>query len=138
MVKIFIDSDVLLDFFFDREPFADDAEQILTLCEKNIISGTVTAVILSNMYYVLRKTASHQQVIDSLQWLLQIVDVAAIDKLIVLQALQSSFTDFEDALQNFSAKTIPSLTTIVTRNITDYKESEISVLTPKAFLATLH
>jgi len=31
--KLLIDTDVILDFFFDREPFAEKATRIFSLCE---------------------------------------------------------------------------------------------------------
>lgn len=40
----------------------------------------------------------------NLKKLLQFVEISQIDKGVVLQALQSEFKDFEDALQNFSAQ----------------------------------
>jgi len=35
MENVLIDTDVILDFFFDREPFAEFATDILNLCEEN-------------------------------------------------------------------------------------------------------
>lgn len=53
-----------------------------------------------------------------------------INKQTVLEALNSNFKYFEDALQNFSAKNEKGIEIIVTRNIKDYKASELSVMTP--------
>ena len=66
MDKILIDTDVILDFFFEREPFAENASKILSLCEKGIVKGFVTPVMISNVYYLLRKTAKHEKVIENL------------------------------------------------------------------------
>lgn len=104
MEKILIDTDVILDFFFDRKPFSDDSSQILSLCELNKIQGYVTPVIISNIYYLLRQTAKHEKVIEKLQQLLTFVDVLVMDKNIIIQALNSTFKDFEDALQNYAAE----------------------------------
>ena len=57
MEKILIDTDVILDFFFDRKPFSEHAEQIFSLCESKKIKGFITPVICSNTYYLLRQTA---------------------------------------------------------------------------------
>lgn len=59
MQKALIDTDVILDFYFDRKPFSDNAEQVLALCESREIRGFITSVIISNVYYLLRKTATH-------------------------------------------------------------------------------
>ena len=39
MENLLIDTDVILDFFFDREPFSEFATDILNLCEENKIKG---------------------------------------------------------------------------------------------------
>jgi predicted nucleic acid-binding protein len=136
MESILIDTDVILDFFFDRQPFSDDAALIFSLCEKKKIKGYVTPVIYSNTYYLLRQTAHHDKVINKLKQLLSITDVLTMDKEVVIQALNSGFTDFEDALQNFSALKNGDISVIVTRNIKDYKTSKIGVLTPDYYLKT--
>ena len=138
MTRILIDTDVILDFFFDRKPFSDDASQILNLCEKNKVKGFVTPVIVSNIYYLLRKTAHHSNVIESLKTLMNIIDISNIDKDTILLALNSDFKDFEDALQNFSAQKDSQINIIITRNIKDFKSSKLSVMTPEIFLKTLN
>ncbi len=135
MKNILIDTDVILDFFFDRAPFSEDASKILSLCEKGHIKGFVTPVLISNVYYILRKTAKHEKVIGGLKKLLQIVDVALINREIVLDALHGAFKDFEDALQHFSAQYRKEISVIVTRNTKDYKTSSLSVMTPGSLLA---
>ncbi len=134
MKKVFIDTDVILDFLFDRTPFSEQSSQLLSLCEKGDIHGYVTSITLSNIYYLLRKTASHEKVIDSIKLLLKIIDVKTTDKKTVLEALNSGFKDFEDALQNFSAQNDEKIRVIITRNIRDYKLSDLSIMTPEAFL----
>lgn len=134
MEKVLIDTDVLLDFFFDRLPFSDYAAQVLDLCEQKTIQGFATPVIVSNVYYILRKTAKRDFVIDKLNQLLNIIDVAAMNRIVVLKALNSNFKDFEDALQYFSAVEQSGIQLILTRNVKDYKHSELAVLTPEAFL----
>lgn len=134
MDKVLLDTDVILDFFFDREPFADYAATVLNLCEENKIKGFTTPVIISNVYYLLRKTAKHSVVIEKIKQLLTLIDVIQIDKTAVLNALNSEFKDFEDALQNFSAVENREIEIILTRNINDFKKSELAILTPETYL----
>ncbi len=103
MNKVLIDTDVILDFFFDRKPFSEHATKIFSLCELKIIQGFVTPVIFSNVYYLLRQTAKHEKVIEKLSQLLTITDVLIIDKEVLIHALSSKFKDFEDAIQNYAA-----------------------------------
>lgn len=134
MKKILVDTDVILDFFFDRKPFSENSTIILNLCENKIIEGYVTPVIISNIYYLLRRNAKHEKVIEKLKLLLTILNVLKMDKSTIEKALNSDFKDFEDALQNFSAVNFGEIEAIITRNIKDYKRSEIGVLTPESFV----
>ena len=134
MDSVLIDTDVILDFFLDREPFADFASEVLSLCEHKEISGYVTPVILSNTYYILHTTAKHEKVIEKLRLLVSILDVLSMDKKTVEHALRSDFKDFEDALQNFAAEQNPKVKVVLTRNLKDYKNSALSVMTPESYL----
>lgn len=134
MNKILLDTDVILDFLFDRKPWSDDAAAIFTLCEKGKIMAFVTPVMLSNLYYILRKTASHRKVMEKLSALLSITDVLTMNREIVLQAIHSGFQDFEDALQNYSAMHGGEVGIIITRNVNDYKTSSLAVKSPESFL----
>lgn len=134
MEAVLLDTDVVLDIFFDRKPFSEYATQVLGLCETAQLKGYVTPVICSNVYYILRQTARHDKVIEKLGQLLTLVDVLAMDKDVVLNALNSDFNDFEDSLQHFAAKKNGHVSLILTRNLKDYKKSDIAVLTPEAFM----
>lgn len=137
MQKLLIDTDVILDFFFDRKPYSDHASQLLSLCESERIMGYITPVICSNVYYILRQTAPHDKVIEKLKQLLMILNVLAMDKDVVLQALNSGFTDFEDALQNAAAIRAKHINAILTRNVKDYSKSELGIMTPEDYLKQL-
>lgn len=135
MDKVLIDTDVILDFLFDRKPFSEDAAQILSWCENSKIQGFVTSIMLSNIYYLLRKNAKHEKVIENLKMLLNIVDVITTNKDAVLDALHSEFKDFEDALQNFSAQNHDEIKVIITRNIKDYKTSNLAIMEPETYIS---
>jgi len=136
MQKILIDTDVILDFFFDRKPFSDNAAQILALCESKEIKGYITSVIISNIYYLLRQTATHEKVVEKLIQLISITEVLTTDKEIINKTLNSKFKDFEDALQNFSAELSGEVDLIITRNTKDFKNSSLGIMTPENYLKT--
>ena len=137
MDKILIDTDVILDFFFDRKPYAEYSAQIIGLCETTKIQGFVTPVTYSNLYYLLRQTARHEKVIENLKQLLSITEVLAMDREVVTNALNSGFKDFEDSLQNFAAIKNGKVDVIITRNLKDYKDSEIGVLSPESYIKSI-
>lgn len=134
MDKVLIDTDVILDAFFDRKPFAEFAIEILNRCEEKKINGFTTPIIICNVYYLLRKTAKHQLIIEKIKQLLNIIEITEMGKEVVLDALNSDFKDFEDAMQNFSAVQNGKINIILTRNIKDFKNSDLAVLTPETYL----
>jgi predicted nucleic acid-binding protein len=136
MKSVLIDTDVLLDFYLDRKPFSDDSLQLLLKCEQKQFRAYITPVIVANTYYILRRHATHHYVVERLQILLNTITVLSMDQKQVLAALESKFTDFEDALQYFSAVNSNKIDAIITRNIKDFKKSALPVFTPNEFLAT--
>jgi predicted nucleic acid-binding protein len=136
MDKILIDTEVILDFFFDRQPFSEFATTIISWSEKKKIEGFITPMICNNVYYLLRQTAKHEKVMEKLSQLLTIVDVIQMDKQVIKSALTSDLKDFEDALQHFSAIQQGDINVILTRNITDFNKSKIGVMTPENYINT--
>jgi len=136
MKRILIDTDVLLDFFFDRLPYSDFAAVLLSMCDRKQIQGFVTPVICSNLYYLLRRNSDHETVIENIMRLLSIIEVLPMDRKIVDYALHSDFKDFEDALQNYSAVSDGTIEVIVTRNVKDFRHSKLAIMTPEDFIPT--
>ena len=89
------------------------------------------------MYYMMRKTYSHAECMDKFKFLLGFFEVISPSKKAVLTSIDSKFSDFEDALQNFSAEE-NKIDIIVTRNVKDYKHSNIPVMNPENFLKTFN
>jgi len=136
-MRVLIDSDVLMDFYLKRHPFAIDAMRIFTAIEQGKVKAFVTPVIVSNVYYLLRKLSTHQKIIKELLKLMQLVDVVHVDKASIVKALNSSFKDFEDALQNYASEQSNEIDVIVTRNTKDFKHSNIAVLAPADFINSI-
>ena len=57
-------------------------------------------------------------------------------KNIIEKGLNSNFSDFEDSLQYFCALR-SNCHILITRNVKDFKESLIPVMTPDEFLASI-
>ena len=62
--KIFIDSDVVIDFLTDREPHANPASELFELGEKGIIMLYLSAVSINNIYYITRRYLGHLKTLD--------------------------------------------------------------------------
>jgi predicted nucleic acid-binding protein len=136
MTDLFIDTDVIIDFLIDRKPFSREAAIIFTLIEQKKLKGYASSLTFSNLYYVLRKFESHNKVISKLDSISTILSILKVDEHAIKKALASGFPDFEDSIQYFSAIENRKIDVIITRNIKDYKKSQISILTPGDYLKT--
>lgn len=128
MKRVLFDTDVLLDFLFDRKPFSDQTLTLLLACQEKKLIGYLTPVIFSNMYYILRQQASDAYVKEKLGVLLSIVRVLPMNEQTVHLAINSSFKDIEDAMQYFCALKNANIDAILTRNTKDYKKEELITL----------
>jgi predicted nucleic acid-binding protein len=137
MQKVYVDTDVIIDFLTDRKPYSGQAAMILSLSEYKNIQVCVSTLTFANCYYVLKKYSSHSNVIAKLSQLAEIVEITDVTKKAILNSLKSDFKDFEDAIQNETAKNDNEINILITKNIKDYKNSDLSILTPELFLKSL-
>ena len=137
MNKIYVDTDVVIDFLIDRKPFSEAASQLFTYGEKQEIEIYISSLSFSNIYYVIRRFVGHEKSIELLNSLEKIVKVLPVDRQIIVQSLNSDFKDFEDGIQNYCAKQIEEIQIIITRNVKDYKKSDLAIHTPESYLKIL-
>lgn len=136
MTKVFVDTDVCIDLLSGRKPFNKTAEILFSLADNGKIKIYVSSLSFANIDYVLRSqysTMHSRQIIGKFK---TIVSVLAVDSKTIDLAVVSDFNDFEDAIQ-YSCAIENNLTTIITRNIKDYKKATIKIVTPDAFISIL-
>lgn len=135
MKNFFLDTNVLIDFLAERQPFAIEAARLLSLAVSGKINIFVSAASFSNIYYILRRQQyTHQQTIKLLTELFNITETIDVTKGIIHSSLQSLFKDFEDAIQHFCAAAIKGVDGLITRDPKGYPASKIPVLSPSAAL----
>ena len=137
MNTIFLNTNIIIDFLADREPFSEDAAKLFDFSLKGKSKIYVSALSYNNIYYILRRQFSHIETIKMLTALNEWTIMLEASKDIVNKSLQSDFTDFEDAIQYYSALTNQNIECIVTRNTKDYKKSVLPVMTPREVLKCL-
>ena len=132
--KILLDTNILLDYLLMREPFYENAREIVKRCVEGIYKGGVAAHSISNMFFILRKFYNLKERRDILINICFMFDIIGIDKAKLLMGLENEdFQDYEDCLQMECAKEYGALY-IITRNINDFKNSEIPAILPEEFL----
>lgn len=132
--KLFVDSDVVIDFFTDREPYVNPASELFELNEQGSIKLYLSAISINNIYYIARKFLGHKKTLEVIEALTEMTEIIGTTRSEIIQALKNDFSDYEDSVQYSSAITIKSLDAIITRNIKDYKNSSVAVMTPLNFL----
>lgn len=132
--KLFLDSDVIIDFFTDREPHVNPASELFELSEQGDLTLFVSAVSINNIYYIVRRFLGHKKTLEVVESLTEMTEIIGTTKNEILQALKNNFSDYQDSIQYSSALNIKNLDAIITRNIKDYRSSSIAVMTPLNFL----
>lgn len=132
-MKLFLDTNIIIDFYAQREDFYRPAALIIDLAERNEIEIVVSATTFVNAFYILRKKFDKQSLYESMRGLATICHTTPVDKDIITKALSTEWDDFEDCTQMLSADTI-SADVIITRNTGDFTDSTIRVCTPIDFL----
>ncbi|WP_293102720.1 PIN domain-containing protein [Moorena sp. SIO3I6] len=128
------DSDVLLDVLAQRQPFVVASAQALNTVTQEDVEGYVSGHAITNIFYILRRQVGSEVALRLLSTLLERIEVASITDQVIRAALQSSMTDFEDAVSSEAALAL-GLDLIVTRNISDFVSSSVPVMLPEEFLA---
>lgn len=136
MKRVLFDSDVLLDVLAQRQPFVIASAQALNTVTQQQVQGYVSGHAVTNIFYILRRKIGSEAARELLSRLLQRIQVASVTDEVIRQALQSSITDFEDAVTSAAAN-IAGLEMIVTRNTSDFVTSSVPAIMPEEFLATL-
>ena len=134
MTKVFIDTNIFLDLFLNREGFADAAEKLLLWCEEGLISGSTSAINIANIYYLVNQQKSKPETRKIVKKILEVVAIPNTSRKDLLLAIDSGFSDFEDAIQFFTALNVDGINYIITRNKKDYKSATIPVVTAAEFL----
>lgn len=136
MKTVLLDINVLLDVFLERPAVYTASAEVLSLCDNAKTKGFVCANSYPVLHYFLRKHMPGKQAINVLSKLRGITHVAPVDQKVIDLALASDFTDFEDAVQYYSALRTKA-DALVTRNQKDFKRATLPVLSPEEYLASL-
>jgi predicted nucleic acid-binding protein len=129
-----VDTNVVLDVLLDRRPFADAATQVFALVEESKIEGLLCATTITTVDYLLGQTLAAEKARGALQRLLDLFEIAPVNRSVLEHALRSGITDFEDAVLE-QAGFLAGVDAITTRNISDFRKSKVTVFDPTELIA---
>ncbi len=134
MDKLFLDANVVVDFLCERSDFYLPAARLMVKSyNKEIELCCSTLTLATASYFMERSKVSQTDIFHKISDMISICELADVDRDVVVQALSSGFTDFEDAMQYFSAKKWGA-DIIITRNKKDFANSQLPVYEPLEYL----
>ena len=134
-MKVLIETNIVIDVLLKQEPFYKDSFIILQLADSGNIKGIFAAVSMTNVFYILRKVRQDNgtdvyQIMDKIS---SLFTIAPVYESTISTALSLRWKDFEDAVQYITAKE-NNVDCIITRNKSDYKNSDIPCKNPTDFI----
>ena len=132
-----MDANVAIDLMCERYPWFEDAIKLFSIAERGKIELYCSSLTLATASYVMEtRKMKHEEILETISHFCQICTPTTVDANVVQQAIHSSFLDFEDALQYFSAQTV-NADIIITRNLKDFAQSQIPVMTAEDYLESI-
>ncbi|HIK33988.1 MAG TPA: PIN domain-containing protein [Oscillatoriales cyanobacterium M59_W2019_021] len=136
-MNVLVDTNILLDFLLQREPFFHDAERLFQAIDSGQVIGYATATTLTDIFYIARRhTGSMEQARQAVLDTLTAMDICPVNRQVLETAFGSGFDDFEDAIQVACAVT-QRLDAILTRDSQGFVNSSIPVLSVQECLQRL-
>lgn len=135
-MRVLFDVDVVLDLLLDRSPFSRDAGILLSKAEQGELTGHVCATAVTTIHYISRKAIGDRRARKEVRKLLTFLEPLVVNRTVLEAAFDTSFKDFEDAVSHEAARQA-GIECIVTRNIRNFKASQIPVYSPSDLLRTL-
>ncbi len=130
MKRVFLDTNIIVDLIADRKPFSKYSIEIFKRAEDKRIKLYTSSHSIATTHYLLKKYLEEKLLREVLQNLLDYISVISVDIDVIKRGLRSKHRDFEDSIQILCAAKIEKIDCIVTRNIKDFRDSEILALTP--------
>ncbi|RZK87387.1 MAG: PIN domain-containing protein [Hymenobacter sp.] len=130
MRYFFLDTNVLFNYLGRREPYGAAAAELFQAAYEGKATLYVASLSFSHTFYTLRKQVGAVVAREALRKLARLVRVAAVDAVVVQQALDSDFADAEDAMQYFAAASQGAIEAIVTGDSKWFKQGRLAVISP--------
>ena len=132
-MKVFLDTNVLLDFFVEDRPASKEALEIFKGIKHGIWEATTSANSITDCLYVLEVSYKITNAPDLILAVIDLFDICQTSQRMIKAALTSDFIDKEDAIQHFTAISAKA-EIMITNDLKGFAKSDIPVLTPYQFI----
>lgn len=134
-MKIFVDNDVILDVLLERKNF-EYSLRLLSSIEEKQVKAFTSPLIFTNSFSIITRLKDKKRAWTALKKIRLLVSVSQVTEEIIDKALASGFSDFEDAVQYYTALQ-QKVDHLVTRNKKDYTSAHMSIISPQECLALI-
>lgn len=125
-MKVLIDTNIVLDLLLEREPFVEEAIALFELVEAGQVRGYIAATTITNIFYIVRKAQGREAALQAVSRVMTGLEICAVDRATIAQALASNLKDFEDGIQ-FACAVLNQLDAITTRDTSDFSGVSLPV-----------
>lgn len=132
-MKLFLDTNILIDVIANRKPWVDEALVLLELAKQKKLTLIVADFSFINLAYITRKLFTQEELYALFSDLYLYVKVVEVGGMIIKKSFQKRWKDMEDCVQYLVAKR-EEADYLITRNEKDFSDSDIPVLSPSEFL----
>ncbi len=132
-MKLFLDTNILIDVIANRKPWVDEALVLLELAKQKKLTLIVADFSFINLAYITRKLFTQEELYALFSDLCLYVKVVEVGGMIIKKSFQKRWKDMEDCVQYLVAKR-EEADYLITRNEKDFSDSDIPVLSPSEFL----
>ena len=131
--RIFLDTNVILDYLLEREPFYYDALKLWAACEEGTVEGYVSALTVNNVHYIAHRLKSETTAMIAVRGILSVFNVVPLDKELMKLAADFHDRDYEDDIQLQSAIR-SGCTHLFPRDPTHFHTKALAIVPPSSFL----
>jgi predicted nucleic acid-binding protein len=82
-MRVLVDTNVVLDFLQEREPFVENAARLFERIDAGEIEGFIAATTITNIYYIVRRAAGTKVAQDAIAQVLADLNICAVDREVV-------------------------------------------------------
>lgn len=132
-MRVFLDTNVLLDFVGQRAPFFAASEELVVRCDLLGIGLFVAPHSLATIFYLIERQAGRSAAWSAIRRILDGATVARLGDAEAHAALGFGVNDYEDALQMAAAQAC-SADWLITRDPRGFPGSPVPILSPDEFL----
>lgn len=137
MKRIFIDTNVVIDFLARRSQFFNSACGVISCSQKGYLILVSSLSFATTSYILAAHHKIPEQAIKNIfANFVNTCRITTVDTVTISDAISSQFTDFEDAMQ-YSSALHSGADVIISRNKSDFQSSIIPVYEPQEFLDLL-